>query len=139
WKILHDRPGRVTGIAGAVLAQPVGRALAQAACGDAVNHTLLDRLTEGPLLADGAMGTMLYAHGRAADACFDALNLQDGRAVQAIHAEYAGAGADILETNTFGANRFKLALHGLESRVREINRAGARLARDAREAAGRDV
>ena len=105
-----------------------------------MSHALLDRLAEAPLLVDGAMGTMLYAaHGGAPDACFDALNVQDGRAVQAVHAEYVAAGADILETNTFGANRFKLAPHGLESRVREINRAGARLARDAREAMGRDV
>jgi homocysteine S-methyltransferase len=101
--------------------------------------TLLDRLTEGPLLADGAMGTMLYARGTPIDACFDVLNLHDSRIVQTIHGEYLAAGADVLETNTFGANRFKLALHGLEGRVREINRQGARLARDVRETVGRDA
>jgi homocysteine S-methyltransferase len=104
-----------------------------------MSQALLARLAEAPLLADGAMGTMLYAHGGAPDACFDALNLHDRGAVQAVHAEYVAAGADVLETNTFGANRFKLAPHGHESRVREINRAGARLAREVRETMGRDV
>src|SRR5262245_65570714 len=100
---------------------------------------LLQRLQHGPLLADGAMGTMLYARGVPLDACFDVLNLHDPKTVQAIHREYVSAGADLLETNTFGANRFKLALHGLEGRVHDINRAGARLARDVRETMGRDV
>jgi methionine synthase I (cobalamin-dependent)/5,10-methylenetetrahydrofolate reductase len=101
-------------------------------------NPLLTRLAEGPLLGDGAMGTMLYARGTPLDACFDVLNLHDRKTVQAIHAEYVSAGSDVLETNTFGANRFKLGVHGLESRVREINRAGARLARDVRETMGRD-
>ncbi|HEV8674418.1 MAG TPA: bifunctional homocysteine S-methyltransferase/methylenetetrahydrofolate reductase [Methylomirabilota bacterium] len=104
-----------------------------------MSHPLLDRLAEGPLLADGAMGTMLYARGTPLDACFDVLNLHDPKVVQAIHGEYVSAGADCIETNTFGANRFKLAVHGLEGRVREINRQGARLARDIRETMGRDV
>jgi homocysteine S-methyltransferase len=104
-----------------------------------VSHPLLERLAEGPLLADGAMGTMLYARGTPIDACFDVLNLHDPRTVQAVHGEYLSAGADVLETNTFGANHFKLALHGLEGRVREINRQGARLARDVRETMGRDA
>ena len=98
---------------------------------------LVQRLQEGPLLADGAMGTMLYARGVPLDACFDVLNLHDPKTVQGIHQEYIAAGADLLETNTFGANRFKLAVHGLEGRVRDINRAGARLARDVRETMGR--
>jgi methionine synthase I (cobalamin-dependent)/5,10-methylenetetrahydrofolate reductase len=104
-----------------------------------VSHPLLERLAEGPLLLDGAMGTMLYARGTPLDACFDVLNLHEPKVVQSIHGEYLAAGADGLETNTFGANRFKLAVHGLESRVREINRQGARLARDVRETMGRDV
>jgi methionine synthase I (cobalamin-dependent)/5,10-methylenetetrahydrofolate reductase len=82
---------------------------------------------------------MLYARGVPIDACFDVLNLHDPRVVQAIHGEYLAAGTDVLETNTFGANRFKLALHGLEGRVREINRQGARLARDVRDTMGRDA
>jgi len=104
-----------------------------------VSHPFLDRLAEGPLLGDGAMGTMLYARGTPLDACFDVLNLHDPKLVQSIHGEYLAAGADCLETNTFGANRFKLGVHGLEGRVREINRAGVRLARDVRETMGRDM
>ena len=100
---------------------------------------LVRRLDEGPLLGDGAMGTMLYARGVPLDACFDVLNLNEPKVVQGIHAEYIQAGADCIETNTFGANRFKLAVHGLTGRVREINLRGARLARDVRETMGRDV
>ncbi len=96
-------------------------------------------LAARPLLGDGAMGTMLYARGVPLDACFDVLNASDPKLVQSIHAEYITAGADCVETNTFGANRFKLAAHGAAARVRELNRAGARLARDVRETLGRDV
>ena len=102
-------------------------------------HAFSRRLGEGPLLCDGAMGTVLYARGVSLDACFDVLNLNQPAIVQSVHGDYVAAGADCLETNTFGANRFKLAVHGLEARVREINRAGARLARDVRESTGRDV
>jgi methionine synthase / methylenetetrahydrofolate reductase (NADH) len=99
----------------------------------------LERLSERPLLGDGAMGTMLYARGVPLDACFDVFNVNEPKIVQAIHAEYIQAGADWIETNTFGANRFKLAVHGLAARVREINLRGAKLARDVRETMGRDV
>jgi len=99
----------------------------------------LERLSERPLLGDGAMGTMLYARGVPLDACFDVFNVNEPKIVQAIHAEYIQAGADWIETNTFGANRFKLAVHGLSARVREINLRGAKLARDVRETMGRDV
>src|SRR5919197_4840912 len=102
-------------------------------------HAFSERLADGALLCDGAMGTVLYARGVPLDACFDVLNLNNPRVVQGVHADYIAAGADAIETNTFGANRFKLAVHGLESHVREINRRGARLARDVRESAGRDV
>ncbi len=102
-------------------------------------HAFNLRLDAGPLLCDGAMGTMLYARGVSLDACFDVLNLNNPRLVQAIHADYIAAGADLIETNTFGANRFKLALHGLAGQVREINGRGVRVARDARESTGRDV
>jgi homocysteine S-methyltransferase len=99
----------------------------------------LERLSERPLLGDGAMGTMLYARGVPLDACFDVFNLNEPKVVQGIHAEYIQAGADWIETNTFGANRFKLAVHGLAARVRDINLRGAKLARDVRETMGRDV
>jgi methionine synthase / methylenetetrahydrofolate reductase(NADPH) len=102
-------------------------------------HAFSRRLAEGPLLCDGAMGTMLYARGGAIDSCFDVLNLNNAALVQSVHADYAKAGADCLETNTFGANRYMLAAHGLEGRVRDINRAGVKLARDVRESSGRDV
>src|SRR2546430_10556096 len=102
-------------------------------------HALSLRLQAGPLLGDGAMARVLYGRGVSLDACFDVLNLNTPRLVQAIHADYIAAGADLIESNTFGANRFKLAVHGLEGQVREVNRRGVRLARDVRESAGRDV
>lgn len=102
-------------------------------------NPFLARLAEGPLLCDGAMGTMLYARGVPMDACFDVLNENNPKLVRAIHAEYVAAGADLIETNTFGANRYKLAVHGLEGRVRAINRRGAELAREVRDATERDV
>ena len=85
------------------------------------------------------MGTLLYARGVTVDACFDVLNLSQPTLVQSIHADYISAGADCVETNTFGANRFKLASHGLESQVRDINLRGVKLARDVRESMGRDL
>jgi methionine synthase / methylenetetrahydrofolate reductase (NADH) len=97
------------------------------------------RLGERPLLGDGAMGTMLYARGVPLDACFDVLCVNEPQLIQAIHAEYVAAGSDCVETNTFGANRFKLGVHGLAGRVQEINRRGVKLARDVRETMGRDV
>jgi methionine synthase I (cobalamin-dependent) len=85
------------------------------------------------------MGTQLYARGVALDACYDVVNVDNPRLVQAVHSEYIAAGADCIETNTFGANRFKLGAHNLAERVREINLRGVKLARDTREAMGRDV
>lgn len=91
----------------------------------------LDRLRETVLVADGAMGTMLYNSGVFINQSFDALCLTRPDLVREVHAEYASAGADLLETNTFGANRARLAGHGLEDRVAEINVAAIRLAREA--------
>jgi len=99
----------------------------------------VERLRERPLLCDGAMGTALYSRGVSLDACFDVLNVNEPKLPQAIHAEYIAAGADCIQSNTFGANRFKLGVHGLASGVREINLRGAKLARDVRETMGRDV
>ena len=91
----------------------------------------LERLAEGVVVCDGAMGTMLYARGVFLNRCFDELNLSNPGLVQSVHREYLEAGADVIETNTFGAHRFKLGPHGLEAQVRKINREGARLAREA--------
>ena len=82
-----------------------------------------------PLLADGAMGTMLHGHGVGFDQCFDALNLTDPAIVGEIHRAYIEAGSQVIFSNTFGANRYKLSEHGLEDKVAEINRAGVELAR----------
>lgn len=102
-------------------------------------HLLLEQLQERPLLCDGAMGTLLYARGITYEQCFDALNLTQPGLIQRIHGEYISAGAQIIETNTFGANRAKLEAYHLEERVREINFRAVRLAREAREIAGQSV
>jgi homocysteine S-methyltransferase len=101
-------------------------------------HPFTERLARGPILADGAMGTLLYARGVPLDACFDELNLNPAgrQLVGELHRDYLAAGAELIETNTFGANRFKLEPFRLADRVREINLGGARLARDAREVSG---
>ncbi len=78
------------------------------------------------MLFDGAMGTMLYAKGVFINQCYDELNLRAPDLVRDVHAAYAAAGAEVLETNSFGANRVKLAQYGLEAHVRDFNRAAAR-------------
>lgn len=102
-----------------------------------MTHPLLERLNTGPILADGAIGTMLYAAGASLDESFDALNLTRPDLVLGVHRAYLEAGADLLEANTFGANRFKLEPFGLADRVREINRRAVKLTREAREITGR--
>jgi methionine synthase I (cobalamin-dependent)/5,10-methylenetetrahydrofolate reductase len=91
----------------------------------------LERLKQGVILADGALGTNLHQSGVPLDACFDALNLSAPERVQAIHRAFVEAGAEIIETNTFGANRFKLAAHNHAADVSAINRAGVAVARAA--------
>ena len=91
------------------------------------------------LLADGATGTMLHERGIPPSACLDAANVDQPDVVRALHEEYIAAGADVIETNTFGANRLRLRRFGLEGRVRDINVRGVRLARDAREISGQPV
>jgi methionine synthase I (cobalamin-dependent)/5,10-methylenetetrahydrofolate reductase len=81
-----------------------------------------------PLVSDGAMGTVLHQRGIRFDTCFDGLNLTDPALIGEVHQEYIDAGADIIQTNTFGANRYKLARHGLEEKVKEINQAGVEVA-----------
>jgi methionine synthase / methylenetetrahydrofolate reductase (NADH) len=90
-----------------------------------------DIFASRPVLADGAMGTVLYGRGVFINRCYDELNLSDPNLILSIHEEYLQAGAEIVETNTFGANRFRLARHGLAAKVGEINAAGVRLARQA--------
>ena len=91
----------------------------------------LARLKQSPVLCDGAMGTLLYAKGVFINRCYDELNLSQPELIRGAHHEYLQAGAEIIETNTFGANVFRLARHSLADQVADINRAGARLARDA--------
>jgi len=104
-----------------------------------MEHILLEQLQQRPLLCDGAMGTLLYARGVTYEQCFDELNITQPELIQSIHREYISAGAQIIETNTFGANRVKLDGYLLGDRVREINSRAVRLAREAREISGQPV
>src|ERR687891_1323259 len=87
--------------------------------------------TDRILVFDGAMGTMLYAKGVYINRCYDELNLSNPDLVREIHSEYMRAGADIIETNTFGATAYKLQQYGLEANMHEINALAARIAREA--------
>ena len=91
----------------------------------------LSRLAKGPVLCDGAMGTVLYAKGIFINRCYDELNCSQPELIRGVHHEYLQAGADVIETNTFGANAARLARHSLADRTREINLAGVQVARDA--------
>ncbi len=92
---------------------------------------LLTRIKQFPALCDGAMGTLLYANGVFINRCYDELNLSQPDLIRGIHHDYLQAGAEIIETNTFGANAFRLARHSIADKVHDINYAGARLAREA--------
>ncbi|HEX7287085.1 MAG TPA: bifunctional homocysteine S-methyltransferase/methylenetetrahydrofolate reductase [Candidatus Angelobacter sp.] len=92
---------------------------------------LISRLKKSPVLCDGAMGTLLYAKGVFINKCYDELNVTQPDLIRQIHQEYLNAGAEVIETNTFGGNAFRLERHGLADKVREINLQGARLAREA--------
>ncbi len=94
-------------------------------------QSILDTLNEKVLVFDGAMGTMLFEKGVFFNQCFDELNLSSPEIVTQVHDDYIRAGADILTSNTFGANRIKLESHGLAGKVAEINQAGVGLARRA--------
>jgi len=91
----------------------------------------LSRIKQSPVLCDGAMGTLLYAKGIFINRSYDELNLSQPDLIRGIHHDYLQAGAEIIETNTFGANSFRLARHSLADKVQDINRSGARLAREA--------
>ena len=104
-----------------------------------MKQKFLDVLETSTLLIDGAMGTMLHARGIGFDKCFDELNLTNPAAVAEIHREYIEAGAQLIITNTFGANRFKLSKHGLYDDVVEINCKGVELAKRVVAASFKDV
>ncbi len=103
-------------------------------------EAFIKRLSEGkPLVADGAMGTLLHDRGVGFDSCFDELNLTNPDLVSSIHQDYIQAGADIILTNTFGANRFKLERVGLEELLVEINQTGVELTRRVVRASKKDI
>jgi methionine synthase / methylenetetrahydrofolate reductase(NADPH) len=91
----------------------------------------VDRIKKAPVLCDGAMGTLLYAKGIFINRCYDELNLSQPDFIRGVHREYLQAGAEIIETNTFGGNSFRLARHSMADRAHDINLAGARIAREA--------
>jgi methionine synthase / methylenetetrahydrofolate reductase(NADPH) len=91
----------------------------------------LTRLQQSPVLCDGAMGTLLYAKGVFINRCYDELNVSQPDLIRQVHQEYLQSGAEVIETNTFGANSFRLSRFSCGDKVREINLAGVRLAREA--------
>src|SRR5262249_52035245 len=97
------------------------------------------RLAGPPLLADGAMGTLLFSRGIPQRACLDELATTRPDLIGSIHREYIEAGADLIETATFGANRRRLAPVGFVDEVQRFNRRAVQVAREARDVAGRDV
>src|SRR6478752_73347 len=97
------------------------------------------RLAARPMLVDGGMGTLLFSRGVPQRACLEELVTSHPEMVGAAHREYLEAGAELIETLSFGANRGRLAAWGLEGQVGAVNRRAAQLAREAREVSGRDA
>ncbi len=95
-----------------------------------MREPFLEKIDKRALVCDGAMGTFLYSKGITLSRCFDELNLSTPQIVKEVHLDYAKAGAEVLETNTFGANSFRLQKFGFTDKLREINLVGARLARE---------
>ncbi|MBZ0263656.1 bifunctional homocysteine S-methyltransferase/methylenetetrahydrofolate reductase [bacterium] len=94
-----------------------------------MSQSFLDRINNGVLLGDGAMGTQLYERGVYINRNYDGLNLTDDHLVKAVHRSYLDAGAQVIETNTFGSNSFRLAKYGMEDQAYAISKAGAEIAR----------
>jgi homocysteine S-methyltransferase len=115
------------------------RSLMLASSGGLPRQRFRSQLASRPILVDGGLGTLLFSRGVPQRACLEELVASRPDFVGAAHREYLEAGADLIETLSFGANRQRLATWGLERRVGELNRRAARLARDAREVAGRDA
>lgn len=101
-----------------------------------MSNPFLEAVAKRPLLADGGIGTLLYSRGASPEASFEQLNLSNKDMVQQVHVDYINAGAEVIETNSFSGNRFKLAAFGLEKEVWNINVWAAKIARNAREIAG---
>ncbi len=95
-----------------------------------MNRSFWERIEEEVLVGDGGMGTMIYSKGVAKGQCFDELNILRPELVREIHSAYIGAGAQIIETNTFGANRAILDFYGLGGKTKEINYQGAKIAKE---------
>ena len=95
------------------------------------DRPFLDAIAAGPLVVDGAMGTQLYERGVLYNSCFEELNLSRPELVTKVHEDYLRAGAQVIETNTFGANAMRLEKYGLQSRVEDICEAGVQIARQA--------
>ncbi len=106
---------------------------------EAVTSPFMTALSRRVLLSDGAMGTVLQERGIPVDACLEQANAENPDLVRQLHLEYIEAGADLIQTNTFGANRFRLEAYGLQDRAADLNRRGAEIAREAVAAAGRTV
>ena len=93
------------------------------------DQSFLDYLEDNVVLFDGAMGTLIYQRGIFIDKCYDSLNLSNTPLIESIHEEYIAAGSVVIETNTFGGNRFKLRQHNLQRDLQQINTEGARIAK----------
>ncbi len=104
-----------------------------------MKSTFLEELARRVLVCDGAMGTMLYDRGVGFDVSIDSICLTSPELVRSIHREYIAAGADVIETNSFGANTIRLEVHGLADRTKIINRTAASLVHEAREEIGRNI
>src|ERR1041385_7247273 len=93
--------------------------------------SFLEALAKGPLVVDGAMGSQLYERGILPSSCLEELCISKPDLVRKVHEDYVRAGAEVLETNTFGANAMRLEKHGLSGRVRELNETAVRVTREA--------
>ncbi|HLQ47588.1 MAG TPA: bifunctional homocysteine S-methyltransferase/methylenetetrahydrofolate reductase [Candidatus Dormibacteraeota bacterium] len=113
--------------------------MAEPASGGLPRERFRNRLAAGPILVDGGMGTLLFSRGVPQRACLEELVVSHPEMVGAAHREYLEAGAELIETLSFGANRHRLAAWGLEGSVADLNRRAARIAREAREVSGRDA